>query len=358
MDCPSMPDGKATMAKDKGGPRDGSEGGEALPVVPESTDSPAPATDSAPDSPSDSHSGQTSDSPLGKGTKLSRYGQAFELIGHQGVSREQVNSETRYQREWGEHESQDWPSPRKQQEVDAERSDRLAGSAPTDGADQPAERRPDPEGSWRDAKSDRYLTPEQNAEVNTRYEVLRECADRYGDQMKQIAARAGGDTPGFEFRLKGADRLKDKIAQQLEERDTAIHEALARIPDAVRYTIRIPKGSYVEGTNMAVSDLRSSGFQLVEGGWRNFWATEIYRGINSRWRDPVSGQLFEVQFHTPASVRAKETTHEAYERARLPELLDEELQEIDRIQSNVTTTVAVPYGADALHNEPDWRRKQ
>jgi hypothetical protein len=51
---------------------------------------------------------------------------------------------------------------------------------------------------------------------------------------------------------------------------------------------------------------------------RNSWANEEYKGINSRWRVPNTGQLFEVQFHTQVSFEAKEETHWAYEKLRDP----------------------------------------
>ena len=41
-----------------------------------------------------------------------------------------------------------------------------------------------------------------------------------------------------------------------------------------------------------------------------------YKGINSQWIEPDSGQRFEVQFHTRISFEAKQLTHPAYERLR------------------------------------------
>ena len=47
----------------------------------------------------------------------------------------------------------------------------------------------------------------------------------------------GGWLEGFEHRLKGEDRLKEKIAERLEgEPDKSSTEILHKIPDAIRYT--------------------------------------------------------------------------------------------------------------------------
>ena len=65
-----------------------------------------------------------------------------------------------------------------------------------------------------------------------------------------------------------------------------------------------------------VDRIKSEGFELVK--LKNLWTEEQYKGINSQWRRPETGLRFEVQFHTPESLEAKELTHKAYERIRGP----------------------------------------
>ena len=62
--------------------------------------------------------------------------------------------------------------------------------------------------------------------------------------------------------------------------------------------------------------MKSEGFELVK--LKNLWAEDQYKGINSQWRRPETGLRFEVQFHTPESLEAKELTHKAYERHPQP----------------------------------------
>ncbi|HEY0933944.1 MAG TPA: hypothetical protein VGD91_09395, partial [Trebonia sp.] len=67
---------------------------------------------------------------------------------------------------------------------------------------------------------------------------------------------------------------------------------------------------------------------------------------------PGTSQLFEVQFHTQASLNAKEETHTAYERIRsLPED-DEEVAQLHGYQREVTSKVPTPPGAADI---PDYR---
>jgi hypothetical protein len=53
------------------------------------------------------------------------------------------------------------------------------------------------------------------------------------------------------------------------------------------------------------------GFELAKP-LKNAWPSDQYKGINTQWREPETGQRFEVQFHTSASFEAKQLTHETF----------------------------------------------
>ena len=58
----------------------------------------------------------------------------------------------------------------------------------------------------------------------------------------------GGWLDGFKHRLKGEDRLKEKIAERLEgEPDKSSTEILRKIPDAIRYTFCFQPENYTKG---------------------------------------------------------------------------------------------------------------
>jgi hypothetical protein len=96
--------------------------------------------------------------------------------------------------------------------------------------------------------------------------------------------------------------------------------------------------------------LQSEGFALVER--RNSWDKEQYKGINSRWRVPDDGQLFEVQFHTRSSLDAKEETHWAYEKLRGGVPTPTEQKELEEYQEQVTAQVPIPPGALDIPDYP------
>jgi hypothetical protein len=129
-----------------------------------------------------------------------------------------------------------------------------------------------------------------------------------------------------------------------------VDEALGLVKDAIRYTFRYPDHRYTEGVIADCERLEGAGFKGYDR--RNSWGQMEYKGVNSRWQVPGSGQVFEVQFHTQASLDAKEETHWAYERLRsLPEN-DEEVRELHAYQREVTSKVPMPRDALEIPDYP------
>jgi hypothetical protein len=181
--------------------------------------------------------------------------------------------------------------------------------------------------------------------IDRGYERIRELEERtVTPAMRRIEAEnPDRHLAGLEHRLKGKDRLAQKVNEAVDERGRNVHEALGMIKDAIRYTFCYPDDRYAEGVYADCQRLDQWGFERVDR--INSWPAEEYKGINSRWRVPGSGQLFEVQFHTQASLDAKEETHWAYELLRtLPED-DAEVGELRAYQRQRTSKVQTPPGA-------------
>jgi hypothetical protein len=155
---------------------------------------------------------------------------------------------------------------------------------------------------------------------------------------------------GLENRLKGKDRLAEKVTEAMTERSRTVNDAFATVKDAIRYTFCYPEDRYTEGVFADCERLERTGFDPVDR--RNSWNAEEYKGINSRWRVPGDGQLFEVQFHTRASLDAKEETHWAYEKLRDPATVKAEQEALSRYQRDVTARISIPPGALDI---PDYR---
>jgi hypothetical protein len=173
-----------------------------------------------------------------------------------------------------------------------------------------------PDGGWV-GDGNRRLSPEQNAEAAKCAADLREEAiQRIGPAMDRIAAaEPDRRLAGREHMLKGEDRLKEKMADELSAQPgITVREALSAVADGIRFTLEYPAERYAEGVVADVGRIKAEGFQLVK--LKNLWHAEQYKGVNSQWRAPETGTRCEMQFHTSESLEAKELTHQAYERIR------------------------------------------
>jgi hypothetical protein len=163
----------------------------------------------------------------------------------------------------------------------------------------------------------------------------------------------GGWLEGFEHRLKGEDRLKEKIAERLEgEPDKSSTEILRKIPDAIRYTFCFQPENYTRGYYDIKDRFENRGHEMYYS--KNWWSDPEYKGVNTRWVTP-EGQRFEVQFHAPDSFHAKHhVTHLAYERIRDPTASRAELRELHAFQREVSSWIQIPDGAADI---PDYRKE-
>ena len=237
----------------------------------------------------------------------------------------------RFADQWAEHERR-WPS-----------------------SERPAASPPDQAGSWR-GDGGRALDATANKEVERGCERIGEIERVIiTPAMRQIeAADPGRELAGLDHRLKGEDRLKEKVADQLEARPgLTAAQALSAVPDAVRFTFCYSEDRYADCVRADMGRLHSQGFELVKP-LKNSWASEQYKGINSQWHHAETGQRFEVQFHTEASLAAKQLTHAAYERIRNPDTSDAEVDELEDFQHRVSAKIPVPPGASEIGDYP-WK---
>lgn len=208
-----------------------------------------------------------------------------------------------------------------------------------------------PDGSWVGGNDSR-LTLGQNAEVDRGIAHVREAGEKaIIPGVRAVEAEDGSRRlAGFEYRFKGADRLKEKVSDRMNRmrsKRTVPARELARVPDAVRFTFQYGQTAYVAGVRKDIERLKARGFSLV--GLHNTWTSDQYKGINSRWRDPGSGVRFEVQFHTGVSFQAKQLTHESYERLRSNPRKNRGLREFQR---TVTFLIPIPPGAAGIEDYP------
>jgi hypothetical protein len=97
------------------------------------------------------------------------------------------------------------------------------------------DRSADPPGSFR-SDGGFYLNPERHAEAVAAIDRVRKAEPGISADMQAVERENGhgGWLEGLKFRLKGDDRLKEKVAERLEgEPDKASAEILRNVPDAI-----------------------------------------------------------------------------------------------------------------------------
>ena len=214
------------------------------------------------------------------------------------------------------------------------------------------DRSKDPAGSWR-VDSNRVLGVADNRRVDAECDRI---AKREEDKISPALRAIESQDPdrrlvGFEHRLKGRDRIKEKIYGMIKELDFSPEQAVSHVPDAIRYTFRYQEARYTQGVLADIVRLKDRGFELDK--LKNSWSDEQYKGINSQWIEPDSGQRFEVQFHTRISFEAKQLTHLAYERLRSHQADAFEELVLEAFQKKVTAEVPIPRGADGIPDYPE-----
>ena len=209
-----------------------------------------------------------------------------------------------------------------------------------------------------------FLSPEANAAADKALERAKAAEPHITAEMRPLLTAVKHVDPDAQLigPEKGTVRkstfsLKRKLAKYLMNHpgaspDKAFTETIL---DLVRYTIEVPTGHYVSGVLEAFGQLEARGFKLVTG--RNYWeinqGLDKYKSINSKWRDPGSGQVFEIQFHTPQSLDAKIREDQYYHQLRQLRLQQgaaarSEEAMLEKLSADLFRDVPEPPGIDRL----------
>ena len=213
-----------------------------------------------------------------------------------------------------------------------------------------------PDNSWSSGEA-RRLTPDQNAAVDRGCGRIREIGERdiLPAMLRIEAAAPDRRLAGLEHMLKDADRLKEKVAERLRyQPGLPPGQAVAGVPDAVRFTLEYSESHYTEGVSADIERLKEAGHELLK--LKNLWAKDQYKGINSQWISSDTRLRFEVQFHTPESREAKELTHKAYERLRDPQTSKAEESALEAYQRRVNAMIRLPPNVLTIEDYPPEKR--
>ncbi|SKZ45476.1 Uncharacterised protein [Mycobacteroides abscessus subsp. massiliense] len=212
-------------------------------------------------------------------------------------------------------------------------------------------------GGWESPGGGASLSPEHNAAANQFLEQARQAEPHITQSLRDIVGNnPGSELTGLEHRLKAEDSFKQKLFGSIDTYpNLSTAEHLAGMKDSVRYTMQSPEGLYSANTQRAIDNLIADGYEPVK--FKNTWDQPGYQGINSFWRDPATGQTFEVQFHTPSSFDAKMQTHPLYEQERLPGISPQTAADLQQQQKHIFDSVPRPSGSSGISIPPNGGHK-
>lgn len=139
------------------------------------------------------------------------------------------------------------------------------------------------------------------------------------DQVKKVAETSGMEILGLEYRLKTKDSFIEKVRKNYNP-DGNDYE----IKDIIRYTLGAGADNLSDKTMKVIDKFEQEGYNTIR--IKNTWSPDSsYNGINTFIKTP-SGQVFEMQYHTPESFELKNgELHTLYEKQR--KILDDESEE-------------------------------
>ena len=194
--------------------------------------------------------------------------------------------------------------------------------------------------------------------------------------LGKIVEQSGrGQLVGLDHYVKSLASLEEKYQRvtNAAERDghlpVPLGDYVEDLRDCVRFTAQFPAEQFTHSVLATLDDLGKNGFTAYDGREIDtaskvsldhlandyFAAGNRYQGINTSLSSP-SGQVFELQFHTPESYEVKTQTHEPYyEVIRSPQSNETErlaaVQNFHAVSSRLDEII--PTGADAIGSSRD-----
>jgi hypothetical protein len=128
---------------------------------------------------------------------------------------------------------------------------------------------------------------------------------------------SGGHLSGLAHRIKAPDAIANKIIRDCRSDHVEPEAAIAKLNDIVRYTALYPASVLVERVAIAHKSLLDAGWEHFDSKAKNFFAPgDPYDGYNCVYINKKTGAKFEMQFHTPESIKIKALAHDIYKKYR------------------------------------------
>lgn len=158
------------------------------------------------------------------------------------------------------------------------------------------------------------------------------------------ANKVGSEMHGLTHKIKTEESILRKINVDSKEKKITPYKAAKDIKDSVRYTILSKDKNFVQNYKNIKADLESKGYK--ETRCRNYWdlykkGLAKHKSVQSVFKTP-DGYIFEIQFQTPSSQKAKDLKVPLYEERRKNNVDQKRNAELERRMDELAKTVLTP----------------
>lgn len=194
-------------------------------------------------------------------------------------------------------------------------------------------------------------TIEEEAELYADYKLkhINKIEPEITKFLKDVSNSENSELFGLDYRIKTKESLIRKIISDSKEKAIPIKETTNQINDILRYTMINDDESFTYKYFKIIEKMKEKGYNIVRV--KNTFVDGVtYKGINTLVQTK-SGDIFELQFHTPKSIKVKEDDlHKIYEKQRLLDK-DKDKKKWDSLTEEmikISNTIPIPKNVERI----------
>lgn len=175
-------------------------------------------------------------------------------------------------------------------------------------------------------KDGKFTDPEMK-KLQGRYDdIAKRGRELYGD-IEKVAKSLGASMIGKEFAVKQASSTERKVQKRSGKDPDKYEENFSNLSDLMRYTVMGRHESIPILTKKVSRVLKEKGYNISVRKNRYLSKNPDYKGVHLIAKDPKTNVSFEIQIHSPISMKYKNINHDLYEKARVLDESDSEQAE-------------------------------
>lgn len=194
-------------------------------------------------------------------------------------------------------------------------------------------------------------TIEEEAELYADYKLkhINKIEPEITKFLKDVSNSENSELFGLDYRIKTKESLIRKIISDSKEKAIPIKETTNQINDILRYTMINDDESFTYKYFKIIEKMKEKGYNIIRV--KNTFVDGVtYKGINTLVQTK-SGDIFELQFHTPESIKVKEDDlHKIYEKQRLLDK-DKDKKKWDSLTEEmikISNTIPIPKNVERI----------